>query len=259
MAPGSRIVSFCLAGVLAGVVPASAQVRPRPAARRPPGEPRVTLSVSGGVQAAASDVSDQINVLRHVETETIDVTYPGNPGVLFDVGGRVRFWKQLGVGLAIGHVAGEGTADVAARIPHPFFFNQPRAVAGKQAGMAHEETALHLQVQYTVPASKRVRIVVGAGPSRIRLTQDVVTEVDVVETYPYDTATFSSAATRASTASVNGFNGGIDVSWFMTRGFGLGGLVRYTRAAADLEVSSGHTVAAKAGGAQAAAGVRFAF
>jgi hypothetical protein len=255
----SRILGFCIAGVLAGVVTAGAQVRPRAPVRRPPAEPRVTLAVSGGIQSAAAAVSDRITFDRNVETETIDVKYPNRPGVLLDIGGRVRLWKRLGAGIAVGHVIGEGTADVSASIPHPFFFNQPRTVAGKQSAMSHEETALHLQVQYTIPTSKRVRLVLGAGPSRIKLTEDVVTDIAIEESYPYDTATFTRAITRGATASANGFNAGLDITWYTTRSVGFGGLVRYTHADADLDVRSGHTLAARAGGAQAAAGVRFAF
>jgi hypothetical protein len=255
----SRILGFCIAGVLAGVVTASAQVRPRAPLRRAPGEPRVTLALSGGIQSAAARVSDRITFDRNVEAETIDVKYPKRPGALLDIGGRVRVWKRLGAGIAVDHVVGEGTADVSASVPHPFFFNQPRTVTGKQSAMSHEETALHLQVQYTIPASKHVRLVLGAGPSRIKLTKDVVTDVAIEESYPYDTATFTRAITRGATASVNGFNVGLDVTWHMTRSFGFGGLVRYTRADADLEVRSGHRLAARAGGAQAAAGVRVAF
>lgn len=255
----SRILTLCLSGALAGVVSASAQGTHRAPVRRPPGEPRVTLTVSGGIQSAAGADSDRVTFDRNVETETIDVTYPSGPGVLVDVGGRVRIWKWLGLGVAVGHVTGEGTADVTASIPHPFLFNEPRIVTGKQAGMSREETAIHVQVQYTIRATKRVRIVLGGGPSRIKLTEDVVTDVNVVETYPYATAMFSRAVSRGATASVNGFNAGVDVTWNMTRNFGFGALVRYTQADADLDVRNGHALAAKAGGAQAAGGVRFAF
>ena len=256
---GPRLVVLCVALIVGGMVPVHAQGSARAPVRRPKGEPRVTLAVSAGVQAAAGALSDQITIDRNVETETIEVTYPHQPGVLIDVGGRVRVWQRLGVGIAMGHVTGEGTADVSASVPHPFFFNQPRTVTGKQAGMAREETALHVQVQYTVPAAKRVRIVLGAGPSRIKLTQDVVDEITITEAYPYDAAAFGSAATKGATASVTGFNAGVDVTWHLSRSFGFGGLVRYTRADADLDVRPGHTLAAKAGGAQAAAGIRVAF
>jgi hypothetical protein len=254
------VIACCLSGVLGIAGAAQAQVGARrPVPPRRLGEPRVTLGIRGGVQSPAGTLSDHITFDRDVETETIDVTYPRNAGVLVDVGIGVRLWKRLGIGFAVGHVAGDGTAEVTARVPHPFFFTQPRTVTGRQAGVAREETDLHLQVQYAILASRRARVVLGAGPSRIKLTEDVVTDVNVTETYPYDTAAFRDAATKGSTASVNGFNAGLDVRWKLTRSVGFGGLVRYTRANAELDVRAGHTLSMKAGGAQAAAGIRFAF
>ena len=253
------LVACCLAGTLGFSSAAHAQVGARRPAPRRLGEPRVTIGISGGAQSPAGTLSDQIRFDRNVEAETIDVKYPRSPGVVVDVGLGVRVWKRLGLGFAVAHVSGDGTADVTASVPHPFFFNQPRTVTGKQGAIAREETGMHLQVQYVVPASKRLRVVLGAGPSRIKLTQDVISDVNVVERYPYDTAEFQSAATKGSTASVNGFNAGIDVTWKMSRGIGFGGLVRYTRADADLDVRTGHTLSMKAGGVQGAAGVRFAF
>ena len=162
------LLAFCLSAVLAWTVPVSAQGRSRVPPRRPPGEPRVTLSISGGIQSAADTLTDRITFERNVETERIDVSYPDNAGVLIDIGGRVRLWKQLGIGVAVGHSVAEGTADISASIPHPFLFTQPRTVTGKQGGLSREETAVHVQVQYTIPASRRVRIVLGGGPSRIK-------------------------------------------------------------------------------------------
>jgi hypothetical protein len=253
------IIACCIAGALGCATPAHAQGTARRPLPRKLGEPRVTVTLSGGVQSPAGSVSDQITFDRNVETETIDVKYPSTPGVLIDVGGRVRVWKRLGFGVSVGHVTDDGTADVSASVPHPFFYGQPRTVTGKQAGMAREETGVHLQVQYAVPASRKVQVVLGAGPSRIKLTQDVVSDVNVTETYPYDTATFRDAVTKGASVSVTGFNAGVDVTWSLTRNVGFGGLVRYTRADADLDVRADHTLSMKAGGVQGVAGVRFAF
>jgi hypothetical protein len=239
------------AAIAIAVIPATAQAQSA--------QPRVRISVSGGVQSPASTVSDRITFQRNIETETIDVKYPKTPGVLVDVGFGVRLWKNLGVGVAVGHVTGDGTADVTASVPHPFLFNQPRTVTGKQGGMSREQTDLHLQVQYMIPASSRLRIVLGAGPSHLKLTQDVVIDVNVTETYPYDTAAFRDAATKGESVSVSGFNAGLDATWSLTRHVGFGGLVRYTRADADLDIRTDHRLSMKAGGAQAAAGIRFAF
>lgn len=227
-------------------------------AQSPSKPTRFTIGVSGGVQQAAEDVSDHFSFPKNVETEVVDVKYSMKPWALIDLAAGYRFWKNLGAGVAVSVTSGKGEADVTASVPHPFFFNQPRTVTG-QTDLSREETGIHVQVQYAIPASKKVQVVLGAGPSRMKLTQDVVTEVSINETYPYDTATFRDAVTKGASASVSGFNAGLDVTWALTRNVGFGGLFRYASADADLDVRTEHRLTMKAGGVHAAAGVRFAF
>jgi hypothetical protein len=253
-----RIILCTVASVLCVSTIGFAQGTARRPGPRKAGEPRFVFSVSGGVQSPAASGSDQVQFERNADTETINVTYPDKVGVLVDVGFGALVWKRLGIGVAVSHATASGTADVNASIPHPFFF-QMRTVTGQQSGMSRDETGVHLQAQYVIPASRSVRVVLGAGPSWIALTEDVVSDVTIIETYPYDTAQFSSAVTNSANASAIGFNAGADVTWHLNRAIGFGGLVRYTRANLDLDVREGHVRSMKAGGIQGAAGVRFAF
>ena len=234
--------------------PATAQLR-----KAPPKPTRFTLSFSGGAQAAPNDVMDHFTLPKNVETETIDVKYPMKPQVLVDVGAGFRAWKNLGLGVAVSRATGSGTADVTASVPHPFFFNQPRTVTGTEKGIVHAETGVHLQVQYLVPASGRLRFVLAAGPSWTKVEHEVVNNLTVVESYPYDTGTFGGAVTKLSNASAVGFNAGIDATWMFARGAGVGGLIRYTRADVDVSAGDGRTLGMKAGGVQAGIGIRLAF
>ena len=234
--------------------PATAQLR-----KAPPKPTRFTLSVSGGVQTAPADVSDHFTLPKNVETQTIDVKHPMKPQALVDVGAGVRVWKSLGLGVAVSRASGTGSADVTASVPHPFFFNQPRTVTGTEKGIVHAETGVHMQLQYLVPASGNLHFVLGAGPSWTTVEHEVITNLTVVESYPYDTATFGGAVTKLSSASAVGFNAGIDVTWMFARNAGLGGLIRYTRADIDLDAGDGRSLAMKAGGAQAGVGIRLTF
>jgi hypothetical protein len=230
--------------------------QPRGAASRPNS---VTISISGGVQQAASDVTDHVSFSKNLETETIDVKYPMKPWTLVDIGAGFRVWKNLAFGAAFSRSSGSGDADVTASVPHPFFFNQPRTVSGTENGIQHAENGVHLQVQYLVPVSSSVRVVVGAGPSWLSVEHEIVTDLTVSESYPYDTAAFGGAVTKTTKASAAGFNAGIDVTWMFARSIGLGGLVRYTRADVDLEPATDRTLTLKAGGVQGGVGIRFAF
>jgi hypothetical protein len=234
--------------------PATAQAR-----RAQPKPTRFTISFTGGAQAAPNDVSDHLTLPKNVETETIDVMYPMKPQVLVDIAAGVRVWKNLGLGVAVSRATGDGTADVTASVPHPFFFNQPRTVTGTENGIVHAETGAHLQLQYLVPASGHLRFVLAAGPSWATIEHEIVTNLTVVESYPYDAATFGGAVTKLSNASAVGFNASIDVTWTFAHNAGLGGLIRYTRADVDLDAGNGRSLAMKAGGIQGGIGIRLAF
>jgi hypothetical protein len=132
-------------------------------------------------------------------------------------------------------------------------------VTGTEKGIVHAETGVHLQLQYLVPASGHLRFVLAAGPSWTTVEHEVVNNLTVVESYPYDAAAFGGAVTKLSNASAVGFNAGIDVTWMFTRSAGVGGLIRYTRADVDLDAGDRRTLAMKAGGVQGGIGIRLAF
>ena len=247
------------AAILVGttlMIAAPTMAQTRGAGRRPDS---VFIGVSGGVQQSASDISDHFSFAKNQETQTVDVKYPMKPSGLVDIGASFRIWKGLAFGAAFSRASGNGTAEVTSSVPHPFFFNQPRIITGTESGIQHAENGVHLQVQYIVPASGSVRVIVGAGPSWISLEQEAVTDVTVTESYPFDTASFGGAVTKTVKASAMGYNAGVDVTWMFARSVGVGGLVRYTRADVDVEPAAGRTLAMKAGGVQGAAGIRFVF
>jgi hypothetical protein len=248
----SRIVAWTAAlAMVAGSASAQSRGFQKPT--------RFAIGISGGVQQAASDVTDRFSFLKNVETETVDVRYPMKPWALVDAGVSYRVWKNLAFAIAVSRLTGSGSAEVSASLPHPFFFGQPRTVSGTENGVVHTETDAHVQVQFVVPSTSRLHVVLGAGPSYLRAEHEVVTDVTVVESYPFDTASFGGAVTRLTRASASGFNAGVDVAWMFTRSAGVGGLLRYTRADVNLSAVEGRTLAMKAGGVQAGVGVRLVF
>ncbi len=229
-----------------------------PASAQPSGTHGVVLSIGAGAQVASDSMSDRFEFERNVETASADVKYPSKPGVLVDGGLGFRFWKNLGAGVAVSYVSRNGAADVDARIPHPFVFQRPRTVSGKQGSVSGTETAVHAQLQYTMAATPRVEIVLSAGPSWFNVSQELVNEVQYSETYPYDEATFLGASTKRASASAAGANAGIDIRWMFSRSVGIGGLVRFTRAKISLDVDDRH-VSMNAGGIQTGVGIRVGF
>jgi len=242
--------TLAAAWLLASASPAMAQ------AAKPP---RFMIGVSGGIQQAAEDVSDRFSFAKNVETENVDVKYPMKPWGLIDLAAGYRVWKNIGVAVAVSATSGKGEADVTASVPHPFFFNQPRTVTGTESDIAHSETGVHLQLQYVIPATGKLHFILEGGPSWVNVDHEVVTDVTITESYPYDTAAFGGAVTKSTKASALGFNAGIDVTWLFVESVGIGGIVRYTRADIDLKAVEGRTLSMKAGGLQGGVGIRVLF
>lgn len=220
--------------------------------------PRVTISVNGGYQPSTTDFDDRFTFDLNHETASVETAYPVDAGPLFDAGFGLRLWKGLGVGVAVSRFTGDGTVVVTASLPHPLFFQRLRNVSGETSGIAREEIAVHVQAQYQLPPFGKLYVVAFGGPSLLDIKQAIVTDVNFTEDYPYDTASFVGVDSRRIAGTATGFNVGADVRWMFTRHFGVGGLVRFTRAKVDLDTDN-RTVRVDAGGAQVGAGVRLAF
>jgi Outer membrane protein beta-barrel domain len=248
------------------VVPAAAQTTPRPApgaatVRSAPGAPRVWIGANAGYQASTTEFDDSFTFTIYQETGTTRVTYPIDAGFAFDVGGGVRLWRGLGAGIAVSRFTRDGTVSTTSSVPHPLFLAQNRQVEGDADAIRREETGIHIQAQYTIPLSRTLQLTLMGGPSVLQVNQAVVTNVNYSQEYPYDTATLSGVDSTRIKDSATGFNAGADLRWMLSRSFGIGGVVRFSRATIDLEVNTpaNRTISVDAGGVYLGAGVRFAF
>lgn len=234
--------------LLAGA-PASAQVQ----------TDRGFVAINGGAQNAAGSLDDSFTYELYAENATADVAYPGKSATFFDGTAGLRVWRRVGVAVGYSRSTAAGVAQVSARLPHPLFDERHRDVEGETSDISRTESAVHTQLYYSLPLTGRMQVRLSAGPSFFKVEQEIVESVDVTETYPYDTALFAGAATRRADASSTGFNAGVDVSWMFGRRVGLGGMVRYARASADLNAEGSRTVSSDGGGLQFGGGVRFSF
>ena len=220
---------------------------------------RIWVSVNLGMQMPGDDISDRFEFERFVETATVDADYDVEPGVSFDGGLGVLLWKRLGAAVAVSRFSRDGGTQVDARIPHPFFDNRHREIFGTTDSVTRGETGIHMQATITAEAGDKFIVVLSGGPSYLRVDQDLVSGVLYAESFPFDEATFTSSELSRSSGSALGFNAGADLMWMAGRQWGVGGLLRYSRATVDLDTDDGRTIAVKAGGFQAGAGVRLRF
>jgi hypothetical protein len=216
---------------------------------------RVYVNVSGWYQAAPTSFTGVVTPIDFVERASIDTSYRIRSAAGFDVGGGVRVWRHLGVGLDVSRFTRAGGGSVTAQVPHPFYFNRLRPVTGDAPGLEREETGVHAQVLWMLPIAARWEIGLSGGPSWFNVGQDLVQTVTITESYPYDTATFAGITSARRTGSRVGFNAGGDIAYRFNPRVGVGLTAGFSRARVPL----GDTVTINAGGAHVGGGLRLRF
>jgi hypothetical protein len=213
------------------------------------------VNINGWYQPAATSFSNTVHPIDFVEASVVDTGYEMRSILGFDAGGGVRVWRNLAVGLDVSRFSKKSSGSVSAQVPHPFFFNRLRAVSGDAPGLKRDETAVHLQALWMLLLRDRWQLALGAGPSWFSVGQDLVTDVTVSQTYPYDTATFAGATSTPRSHSKIGFNAGADVSYLLRRHVGLGVEVTFSHASVPLD----DTLTVDTGGARVGGGIRLRF
>lgn len=216
------------------------------------------LSVNGIYQATGTSFEDRFEFQEFVETGTIESSFEARPALALDGSAGIRLWRNIGIGGGVSTYAPKGDGGtVTARIPHPLHFNQHREVSG-DAGLSRKETAFHGSLLYFVPVRGNMLAVIGAGPTYFQVDQNFVVDVRYSHEYPFDSATFLGADVDEESASGIGFNASLDVSWRLSKSFGIGGVLRYAQASLPFTPAE-REVKVDVGGFQAGVGVRIIF
>jgi len=220
------------------------------------------VAINGGYVIKA-DFTDNVVFTEFAEEGTLTANYGPNGGSeLIDVGGGVRVWQNLAVGVAVSAFAINKGASVTAQIPHPFYFDRDRQITAQgQSGpiVGREEKAVHFQGIWMMPVNEVLEVAVFGGPTFFNIKQDLVTAVLFDQAYPYDTVSYRGATIGQQSGSKVGFNVGVDVSVYFSGNVGVGGLVRFSRSTIRLPSEGGGTVAVDTGGIQMGGGLRVRF
>lgn len=240
----------------AGLVAIVAAIAASPAIAQVP--ERAVISVNGIYQSGTSAVDSTVAFTVNAETATFTSKFPAKTGPGFDGGIRVGIRGPIGFALAATHFQTSGTADITGKIPHPFFFNQPRDIAGT-ANLKREETTTRFALTLSSAPGKKLQFTAFAGPAFFSLKQDLVDTVTYTDAYPYDTATFGQSTTRQVTKTKVGFAGGADATFFFSKSVGIGVTAMIVKATIPLTASDGSSVTVNAGGTQVGGGLRFRF
>jgi hypothetical protein len=230
----------------------SAMAQSRPASRR-------YVAISGSYQLSSTDFTNSATKRQNAEDGRFDADYAVEAGPAFDIAAGGMLLGRLGVGVAISRFSVSTPTSFRATVPHPFFFNRARSISADMTDLRREELAVHIQARGVFPVGTRVQAELFGGPSVFRVTQGVITDYSINESFPYDEASFRSATTTNASVSTLGFNVGGDLTYFLTNRLGVGGGFQLSGATVELLSAGGATQDIRVGGPKVSGGIRLRF
>lgn len=221
------------------------------------------FDVSGGLQFAnvgSSPPTAFDHPLFGPEPGSIDTRYRASRAALFEASIGYRVQDHVAIAVAVGRTAHDMDVGVTAELPHPFFFDRPRAVEGT-AGVERSELALHLSLMWRIREGGNVEFALLGGPSWFKFEQELAlgSGLRFESEYPYDAANFAGVAPQAHSTAATGYHVGAEVAWWFRPRTGLLATVRFTEAPTEFELDDDARLDIDAGGVQASIGLRLRF
>jgi len=239
------VAVFMLAGAsLAQAQPPSATQRTSPLGGK------LSIDINVGAQTQSSTASSDFTFPIYAQTAVVTTTAGIDGGPLFDFNVGYRFMRNIGVGVGFTSFSSTSTAQGAATIPSPIFFNNPASVTLDAVDAKHTERNVYVVVTGYVPLTNVIELALFIGPSFTNVTQDVINAVTV----PAGTQS-AVAAVGNESGTAKGVNVGADLTYKFTNLIGVGGFIRYNGGSVDLTTLSD----VKAGGFQLGIGARLRF
>ena len=218
-------------------------------AQQPPPASAGFITVNVGAQPQRRTINTSESFSLYDEKATVTSNQPIKNGVIFDVSGGYRVWRQVALGVGLSSFRSRGDAGIIASIPDPGFFDRPKIVTGTTSGLDRSELGVHLQAVWRTPVTDKVDVSLSAGPSFISVKQQVATASVRTRTQDIDVIQKSESGTAV------GINVGFDGSYMFQPQYGVGMFVRYAGGSVDLPAVSD----VKVGGLQGGFGFRLRF
>ena len=218
-----------------------------------------TLSVGGGLATGGLDWRARTGFALHAETARLETSHEAGSGPALEAGLGFRFSRRLGLTTVVVWSRRKTAASIDASLPHPLYLDRPRSLQAEAVGLDHRELATHFDLEWR-PVGGRVEATLFAGPTLLRAETDLVERVEANEEYPYDEASFRSAAVASSRSDAAlGWNAGGALGVAVGARFTLGLQARYVRARVELSPAGNEPFHVDTGGLQALAFLRFRF
>jgi hypothetical protein len=200
------------------------------------GGDRAFLNVGVGAQPQRRSVTASETFPLYDETATVAAVQHIANGALIEIGGGMRMARGLAVGAAFSMFGRPGGGTLTASVPDPVFYSRPTTVAADASDLQHKERSIHVQAIWLVPVSPRFDISLSAGPSFIRVSQELAT-ASVASGTP--SATVTRAIESGTAVGVNAaFQGNV---MFAPR-YGVGIFFGYAGGSLDLPDAKGFRV-----------------
>lgn len=222
------------------------------------------VNVNFGFQSQSQDLTQSSAFPLYDETATFEVPHAIEGGPLFDVGGGIRLWKNLSIGVAYATVAKHSRdVTITARVPSPLITDDFRTSTATATGLEHSEKAFHVQALLQIPVTVAFDVTLFGGPTFFTVKDDLVDTFEISEVGgDFSTVNVQNVSTVRQSNTTTGFHLGIDGRYMFLRNVGVGAVLSYSRGSVDLELpASGDEgqLTIDAGGLQIGAGLRFRF
>lgn len=233
----------------------------RTGADRAAGMERFIAHFNLGGQLSSPELVARGTFPLYDEVATFETRGEAGGGLLVDVGGGYKVWRQLYAGLSYSRVGGDVGGPLTGQIPDPLIFDSPRPISGSVSGLDHAEHAVHFQAAWRHPINRDFEVFVAAGPTLFAVSQDLVSALAISDAGSSVTLTGTTIENVSDNAV--GFNIGVDGTYklrYRLLGYPLtvGAFVRYAGGSVDLPGAAG-TVSLDVGGLQVGGGIRLRF
>lgn len=223
-----------------------------------PNVPRGFVGGALGGQVTRSDFTAGATFSLYGDQGRFDAASKLPAGLSVEGSGGVRLWRTFGVDLAVSRYSGTETTVITGSIPHPYF-PLLRALNATWPGLQRTETGAHPGVYWMKRLSRRAVLTIAGGPSLVWFRQDLVTGLNLIETYPYDDAQLGSPAVKRQSGLAIGGHVSGDMYVRVAPNVAVGGGGRWTRATRTVDVTTGQSTSIATGGLQIAGGLRWLF
>jgi len=205
-----------------------------------------------GAQSGSHDVATATTFVVYDEDAHVATAQKTGGGFLFDLGGGYKVWSNLVAAVSYTFMSDSTDGSVAASIPDPRVFDNPRTVTATANDLSHAEHAINLMGVWMVPVTDKVDVGISFGPTIFMVKQELPDTLTFTEPGP----TVTGVTKKDVDKTTAGVNFGVDVTYLLTKKAGIGGILRYTWGSVDLDGAADKLTV---GGFQIGFGARYRF